>query len=699
MDYDPFLLLNTTTVFENASTFSEFTQNLRPVRPELGFRDAGLQCELRNLDSVYNGKGERVLLRSGTKFHVERDQEPEAHQSALVRTQFWDRQGDQETIELEVRSPHMKAALKSVIPEFQNAAIDLKHITIRGEPRCLFHYRHELFAFGVSLDFNSDAQKHISFLLQYMQQELNTEIYSWTVMVELELMSFPWGGNPSLDFAGLWMAFKPGDLIYLASSESTDRVAKVVEFRSMSMSCKCRDPRYTRSHHWSIAVDLIDYDGQRFGYRKCSMSIQYYEGYRPLKDLALVPLQYHPDQDKIRRAHIAQGIKFVHLQGRHQLYHTGAARTLGEDWDSTSVGNKDSFPIKTTRINGRVVIDCKSFGEARPAHAIGLSTRQLKFNPKDCSSADFTGDQLMICHYQVVGFALNEKKWGFFNVECLNEIEYDDNAFTSSLMLRPRIKKMILSLVKVHNNEHVKFDDIISGKGRGMIFLLHGEPGVGKTLTAESIADHCKKPLLRIDASVLGTSAALVDRRLTASLELAEKWKCIALLDNADIFLEQRGSSNLERNSLISVFLRVLEYYQGILFLTTNRVEAFDQAFKSHIHLAIHFPKLDFASRRSIWETFLSAASDNDFRLLAASGALDKFALVELNGRQIKNVVRIARARAESEGEQLTKEFVDEALDAMRAFDEEMDRVSGRPSERDDEVDGLRNAKRRRIGM
>lgn len=133
--------------------------------------------------------------------------------------------------------------------------------------------------------------------------------------------------------------------------------------------------------------------------------------------------------------------------------------------------------------------------------------------------------------------------------------------------------------------------------------------------------------------------------------------------------------------------------------MTTNRVEAFDQAFKSHIHLAIHFPKLDFASRRSIWETFLSAASDNDFRLLAASGALDKFALVELNGRQIKNVVRIARARAESEGEQLTKEFVDEALDAMRAFDEEMDRVSGRPSERDDEVDGLRNAKRRRIGM
>jgi hypothetical protein len=43
---------------------------------------------------------------------------------------------------------------------------------------------------------------------------------------------------------------------------------------------------------------------------------------------------------------------------------------------------------------------------------------------------------------------------------------------------------MIHSLVKIHSEKRLQFDDIIKGKGKGMVFLLHGEPGVGKTLTA-----------------------------------------------------------------------------------------------------------------------------------------------------------------------------------------------------------------------
>ncbi|KAH7160976.1 P-loop containing nucleoside triphosphate hydrolase protein [Dactylonectria macrodidyma] len=697
MDDDPFSSLNATNIFENASSFSEFTQKIRPVKPEVGFQDAGLECELKNLDSIYNGKGERVLLRSGKKFHVERDREPAAYQSAIVRTQFWNRQGEEEYIELEIRSPHMKAALKDVIPEFKDFAIDLKHITIRNEPRCLFHFRNELFTFGVNLEPNSDAQKHLSFLLEYMQQELNAEIYSWTVMVEFELLFD--SGNPSLEFPNLWMAFKPGDLIYIPAHRPTEPVAKVLEFDTMSRSCKCSKPWCVRYHRWSVRGYCVNYDGEKFGYDTAIAEIKYYEGYRALKELAVVPLQYHPDQHKIRAPHIARGKKFVDLQGRHHRRHTGTANALGKDRNSTLFGEEDFFPIQMTWINGRVVIDCKTFCEARPSHSIDLVTGKPLFKDKNCSSADFTDNQLIICHYEVAGFALNEKKWGFFHVDNLDEIQFDDNVFTSSLMLRPQIKKMILSLVKVHENEHVGFDDIISGKGKGMIFLLHGEPGVGKTLTAESVADHCKKPLLRIDASVLGTSAASVESSLAASFQLAERWKCVILLDEADVFLEQRSSSDLERNSLVAVFLRVLEYYEGILFLTTNRLESFDRAFKSRVHLAIHLPKLDVTSRRSIWETFLSMASDSDRHLLAENGALGEFSLVDLNGRQIKNVVRIAKARAESEGKPITKEFVDEALDAMRAFDEEMDGRSRKASDSDGGADDQGSAKRRRIGM
>ena len=68
----------------------------------------------------------------------------------------------------------------------------------------------------------------------------------------------------------------------------------------------------------------------------------------------------------------------------------------------------------------------------------------------------------------------------------------------------------------------------------------------------ESVADQCKKPLLRIDASLLGTSVKSVETGLSEALRLAEKWRAVALLDEADVFMEQRTTSDLERNGLVS---------------------------------------------------------------------------------------------------------------------------------------------------
>jgi hypothetical protein len=115
---------------------------------------------------------------------------------------------------------------------------------------------------------------------------------------------------------------------------------------------------------------------------------------------------------------------------------------------------------------------------------VSLYHPRRQFKKPSASPEDFTDDELIICHYEVPGFALREKKWGFFSVDNIEEIPFDTQTFTTSLVLQPRVKSMILSLVQVHDNDQVGFDDVIAGKGKGMIFLLHGEPGVGKTLTA-----------------------------------------------------------------------------------------------------------------------------------------------------------------------------------------------------------------------
>lgn len=76
------------------------------------------------------------------------------------------------------------------------------------------------------------------------------------------------------------------------------------------------------------------------------------------------------------------------------------------------------------------------------------------------------------------------------------------------------------------------------------------------------------------------------------------------------MFLEERSLHELERNKLVSIFLRVLEYYEGIMFLTTNRVQTFDAAFQSRIHISLEYKELDTKSRRKVWDNFLKQHDD-----------------------------------------------------------------------------------------
>ena len=87
------------------------------------------------------------------------------------------------------------------------------------------------------------------------------------------------------------------------------------------------------------------------------------------------------------------------------------------------------------------------------------------------------------------------------------------------------------------------------------------------------------------------------------------------------------------------------EYYEGVLFLTTNRIKNIDEAFHSRIHVTVNYPNLSVDSRRHIWATFWQ-------NLPTGGKELDRLAHVDLNGRQIKNVLKTAQMLARSEGNQ-----------------------------------------------
>lgn len=155
---------------------------------------------------------------------------------------------------------------------------------------------------------------------------------------------------------------------------------------------------------------------------------------------------------------------------------------------------------------------------------------------------------------------------------------------------------------------------------------------------------------------------------------MAATWRAVLLIDEADVFLERRSLRDLHRNAMVSVFLRVLEYYSGILFLTTNRVTTFDDAFKSRIHIPIRYTDLSIESRAEIWRTFcqrVPGGVDIDDSGIATLAEHD------LNGRQIKNIIKAAESLSAFENVRLDLAQIKQVTKIQATFEKDLDTVIG----------------------
>ncbi len=166
------------------------------------------------------------------------------------------------------------------------------------------------------------------------------------------------------------------------------------------------------------------------------------------------------------------------------------------------------------------------------------------------------------------------------------------------------------------------------------------------------------RPLYYVTIGELGITPEVMENRLESILDLCSSWNAITLIDEADVFLEKRSTSDVLRNAMVCVMLRLLEYHQGILILTTNRVTEFDPAFESRVTVALKYESLSQSSREKVWKNLLSRLKYP----LQANFDHSVLAQFELNGRQIKNAVRLALALAADQ-----KVPVDQAL-CLRAL-------------------------------
>lgn len=160
----------------------------------------------------------------------------------------------------------------------------------------------------------------------------------------------------------------------------------------------------------------------------------------------------------------------------------------------------------------------------------------------------------------------------------------------------------------------------------------------------ECIADFTGRPLLSLTCSDIGVNPEEIEDNLRKWFKMAESWGAIMLIDEADIYMEQRQVQDIERNHLVAGFLRALEYFKGILFLTTNRVGIFDEAFMSRIHVQIHY--LDFTEdqRDQLWNNVFDKLEDDRESTMRITESAREYVTssVDLkglgwNGREIRN--------------------------------------------------------------
>jgi len=262
------------------------------------------------------------------------------------------------------------------------------------------------------------------------------------------------------------------------------------------------------------------------------------------------------------------------------------------------------------------------------------------------------------CWPLVPAYSFSSKVWGHAEVGGLSPVVWEDGAW-DALVLPPRRKALIKAVVQKQRD--VGSIDVIKGKGEGATFLLYGPPGTGKTLTAEAMAEKLHKPLYVLSAGEMGTTPEALESTLAESLRLCSRWDCICLIDEADIFLEQRSSVDILRNALVCVMLRQLEYHPGVLFLTTNKASGIDPAIQSRLTLALKYDALDEDGRKNIWTYLLKSVQGGPFDCAS-------LARTATNGRQIKNCVRLSMALALDEGVQLSQKLLEETLETVHAF-------------------------------
>jgi hypothetical protein len=604
--------------------------------------DAQSKERIQRLDQLYSKKKRQTYFVPTPKSTVEVEKPGQtSHVILKVRRLICDK-GFPTGIEIDIKSTLLKDALADIFEGIEGLQLNETPPII--SPELLFHAREGLTTRVKAEEAKETPNKalvdELGVALQYITQDYASTQASLDSLSEHDEISFDL----------VWALFPPNTTVY--TKNNMLREHQVFKLQKGEYGSTASGAKF-----FELNLRYISHDGEKLGWAEKTMHISSFDGAKKVFNLNVVPLSRLPTKDDVCTELNKRGKRYLELldapNGTYQEY-AGAAVTENRD-----VVIENEYKKVLLHVSGRIMLDSKTFLQQNEYTDLLKPSIENEIEASSLTDAD-----LLYCNHCVGGFGFRQKKWCLFAISHLQPVLWNLDAF-SKLVMDTRKRNLVHSLVKSHRNGADTFDDVVSGKGKGLVGLLSGNPGVGKTLTAEVIAEVTKRPLYMLSAGELGTHVDAVEKKLDMVLEVIRQWQAVLLIDEADVFLQERDGLDLERNAMVSVFLRRLEYFQGVLIMTTNRKRTIDSAFDSRIHFKLHYGDLSPESRSTIWKTCLENIPSDLSKSDINEADLKKLAALKLNGRQIKNAMACAVSIAVEEKMPLTLEGIETILDMV----------------------------------
>jgi len=434
----------------------------------------------------------------------------------------------------------------------------------------------------------------------------------------------------------------------------------------------------TRDNPAWTTPDYVDYDLHYETYEgKASTSHSYHK--EDVRGKTIAEILTHddvfPETPELRADYLKETERFqkIFLAIGRQYIANGSAVDLtvnNDDDDNNRWWRRSrSQAIVELPLNSRVVVDVTS--ESKDGAALASNNhktnntctvkgfwkttkKDLIFDedddtePESKEEAKIDPVEIPIHPYLVV-FHLSKHMRLRVHAVQLNRYKYDTKLI-DKLVIDDTRKALVKMLIRYRDS---KYADVIGSKSGGAIVMLCGAPGTGKTLTAEVFAEHEKRALYSVQCAQLGVTPEALETELLKVLTRAARWNAVLLLDEADVYVHKRGT-DIQQNALVGVFLRVLEYTDALMFMTTNRAKDIDDAIASRCTARLTYQVPTFDEQVKIWRV-LSATAEVEMGDEAIRAVAKKHS--ELSGRDVKNLIKLAMLV--SKDKPITEEMID----------------------------------------